>query len=73
MVSGYAIHVEGVCTDPNLLALYEQMNNSGRRHLPALRAGQAFGRARDKEVQVTIRDTGRFMDTRVRKDWWRGR
>jgi hypothetical protein len=73
VVSGYAIHIEGVCTDPNLLALYEQMNAAGRRHLPALRAGQAFGRARDKEVQVTIRDTGRFMDPRVRKDWWRGR
>jgi hypothetical protein len=73
VVNGYAVHVEGVCTEPNLLALYEQMNNSGRRELPALRAGQAFGRAREGEVQVTIRDTGRFMDPRVRKDWWRGR
>jgi hypothetical protein len=73
VVSGYTVHVEGVCPDPNLLALYEQMNAAGRRHLPALRAGQAFGRAREAEIQVTIRDTGRFMDPRVRKDWWRGR
>ncbi|MBN1993077.1 MAG: LysM peptidoglycan-binding domain-containing protein [Anaerolineae bacterium] len=73
VVSGYTIHVEGVCTEPDLLALYERMNAAGRRHLPALRAGQAFGRARDNEIRVAIRDTGRFMDPRTRKDWWRGR
>jgi hypothetical protein len=73
VVGGYTIHVEGVCTEPNLLALYNQMNGSGRRNLPALRAGQAFGRAREIEVRVAIRDTGRFMDPRVRKDWWSGR
>jgi len=59
--------------EPNLLALYERMNAQGRGHLPALRAGQAFGRARDTEIRVSIRDTGRFMDPRVRKDWWAGR
>ena len=73
VVSGYAIHVEGVCTEPNLLALYERMNASGRGQLPALRASQAFGRARANEIRVAIRDTGRFMDPRTRKDWWRGR
>jgi hypothetical protein len=73
VVGGYAIHVEGVCTEPNLLALYEQMNSAGRGQLPALKAGQAFGRARENEIRVAIRDTGRFMDPRVRKDWWRGR
>lgn len=73
VVSGYTVHVEGVCTEPNLLALYNQMNGSGRRKLPALRAGQALGRAREQEVRVAIRDTGRFMDPRVRKDWWSGR
>ena len=73
VVSGYTVHVEGVCTEPNLLALYNQMNSSGRRKLPALRAGQAFGRAREQEIRVAIRDTGRFMDPRVRKDWWSGR
>jgi LysM repeat protein len=73
VVIGYTLHVEGIYVEPNLLALYEQMNAAGRRHLPALRAGQAFGRARDNEIRVAIRDTGRFMDPRVRKDWWRGR
>lgn len=73
VVNGYALHVEGVCPEPDLLALYGRMNKAGRRELPALRAGQALGRARDSEIQVAIRDTGRFMDPRVRKDWWRGR
>ncbi len=71
--TGYAIHVEGVCVEPDLLALYQQMNAAGRGQLPALRAGQAFGRARDTEIRAAIRDTGRFMDPRVRKDWWAGR
>lgn len=71
--TGYAIHVEGICTEPSLLTLYERMNREGRRHLPALRAGQAFGRAIGDEIKVAIRDTGRFMDPRVRKDWWAGR
>ena len=72
VATGYAIHIEGVCVEPNLLALYQQMNGQGRRQLPALRAGQALGRARENEIRVAIRDTGRFMDPRVRKDWWRG-
>lgn len=73
VVSGYAIHVDGVCVEPGLLALYQKMNAEGRRKLPALRAEQPLGRARGPEIQVAIRDTGRFMDPRVRKDWWRGR
>lgn len=73
VVIGYTIHVDGICVDPRLLDLYNRMNAVGRRQLPALRAGQPFGRARGYEIQVAIRDTGRFMDPRVRKDWWRGR
>lgn len=73
VATGYAIHIDNICTEPKLLALYEQMNATGRARLPALRAGQAFGRARGNEIQVCIRDTGRFMDPRVRKDWWAGR
>ncbi len=72
VVNGYTLHVEGICVEPSLLALYERMNAAGRGQLPALRAGQAFGRARGDEVQVAIRDTGRFMDPRTRKDWWQG-
>ncbi len=71
--TGYAIHIEGTCTDPNLQKLYEQMNAAGRGQLPALRAKQPFGRARGDEIRVCIRDTGRFMDPRTRKDWWQGR
>jgi LysM repeat protein len=73
VVTGYTIHVDGVAVEPRLLALYNQANAAGRRNLPALRAGQAFGRARGVEIQASIRDTGKFMDPRVRKDWWRGR
>jgi hypothetical protein len=73
VVNGYTLHVEGVCVEPNLLALYERLNAAGRGQLPALRAGQALGRTRGNEIQVAIRDTGRFMDPRTRKDWWRGR
>jgi hypothetical protein len=71
VVSGYTLHVEKICVESNLLALYEQMNAAGRAHLPALRAGQAFGHARGDEIGISIRDAGRFMDPRVRKDWWR--
>jgi hypothetical protein len=73
VVGGYTVHIDGICTEPSLRALYEEMNAAGRGQLPALRARQACGRARDTEIRVAIRDTGRFMDPRVRKDWWRGR
>ena len=72
VAGGYAIHVEDVCVEPSLLEMYEQLNAAGRSKLPALRAGQAFGRARGNEIKASIRDTGRFMDPRVRKDWWHG-
>jgi hypothetical protein len=67
---GYAVHVENVCVEPSLLALYEAWDEAGRVRLPALRGGQPFGRARGTEIRVAIRDTGRFMDPRSRKDWW---
>jgi len=73
VVQGYTLHVENVCVEPSLLALYQSWNAAGRGQLPALRAGQAFGRARGNEIGVAIRDTGQFMDPRSRKDWWQGR
>lgn len=73
VIHGYTLHVEGVCVEPNLLALYESWNQAGRGNLPALRAGQALGRARSGEIKVAIRDSGTFLDPRSRKDWWRGR
>jgi hypothetical protein len=72
VVYGYTLHVEGVCVEPNLLALYRYMNAAGRGNLPALRARQPFGRAVGGEVGVAIRDTGAFMDPRSRNDWWIG-
>ena len=70
---GYGIHLEGVCVDPNLLALYNQGNAGGRAQLPALRANQPLGTAIGGELMAAIRDTGTFMDPRSQKDWWQGR
>jgi hypothetical protein len=70
VVEGYTIHVENVCVEPSLLALYQAWNSAGRDQLPALRAGQPFGRARGGEIGVAIRDAGTFMDPRSQKDWW---
>jgi hypothetical protein len=72
VVSGYTLHVENVCVDAALVALYQQLNDAGRHMLPALKAGQAFGRAQAERVGVAIRDNGTFLDPRSRKDWWRG-
>ena len=73
VVQGYTLHVENICVEPDLLALYQTWNEAGRGYLPALQAGQAFGRARGSEIGVAIRDNGAFMDPRSRKDWWKGR
>jgi len=70
---GYVIHIDGVCTDPDLLALYRQLHAEGRDRLPALRGHQAIGRAADGEIQIGIRDWGGFLDPRSRNDWWQGR
>ncbi len=73
VVHGYTLHLEGICVEPRLLALYEQWNAQGRGSLPALRPGQAVGRARRDTIGVAIRDSGTFLDPRSRKDWWQGR
>ncbi len=70
VVLGYTIHVENVCVEPSLLALYRAWNDAGRGELPALRGGQPFGRARGDEIGVVTRDAGTFMDPRSRRDWW---
>lgn len=70
---GYAVHLESICVDPNLLALYRQANADGRGNLPGLHNGAVLGTARTSEVLVAVRDRGEFMDPRSRKDWWRGR
>jgi hypothetical protein len=70
VVSGYTLHLENICVEESLLALYKTLDVAGRSELPALVEGQAFGRARDDAIHVAIRDTGQFMDPRSYKDWW---
>jgi hypothetical protein len=70
---GYVLHIDGVCTDPDLLALYQQSDAAGRYHLPVLKGHQAFGKALSGEIQIAIRDWGGFLDPRSRNDWWQGR
>ena len=73
VVAGYTLHLENILVDANLLARYEQTNAAGRGELPALRAGQAIGKASGDQILVGVRDAGSFLDPRSRKDWWRGR
>ena len=80
VANGYAVHLENICVDPNLLALYQaqigpdglRRLNNGAYRLPALRNDQALGTALGQEIGVAIRDRGSFLDPRSRKDWWRG-
>ena len=70
VVSGYTIHLDEICVDPNLLVYYQRLDNQGRNSLPALKGGETIGKAKSAEVKVAIRDSGNFMDPRSRKDWW---
>lgn len=62
----YAVHYQGLKTDPSLLALYRQSQGN---ELPGLTLDTPVGTATD-ELIVAIRDKGSFMDARSRKDWW---
>ncbi len=68
--SGYAIWVDGLRVDCNLLDLYRAGRESGEG-LPGLAADQIVGVAAGDTIRVAIRDRGSFMDTRSTKDWWR--
>jgi hypothetical protein len=71
VIAGYTLHLEGLCVDPALVALYEQADSAGRRQGPALQAGQAFARARAHALGISTRDCGAWMDPRNCADWWR--
>ena len=71
VVYGYTLHIDRICVDPALLALYRACDDAGRALLPALRPHQPFARARGDEVVIAIVDTGTFLDARSRLDWWR--
>ncbi len=69
---GYTVHIVGICTEPSLLALYEQLNAAGRHNLPAVRGGQPIGRAWGQEIAIAIRDNGPFLDPRDCESFWIG-
>lgn len=85
--NGYTLHLDGICTDPNLLALYTSLDNPGGPryvyygaadgtpdyNLPNLPAGQVLGTAPGGEIRVGIVDSGAFMDPRSRDEWWQVR
>ncbi len=72
VANGYAVHLENLCVDPNLLAQYQANNAAGRGQLPALRDNEVLGTAGAGEIRVAVRDRGVFLDPRSRKDWWHG-
>lgn len=77
--NGYTLHVDNICTDPNLLALYNSLDTGPRYvyvgypysyNLPNLADGQTFGTARATEIRAAIVDTGAFLDPRSCNEWW---
>jgi len=71
VVYGYTLHIDRICVDSALLALYKTCDDAGRTSLPALRPRQPFGRAYGDQVVIAIVDTGTFLDARSHTDWWR--
>jgi hypothetical protein len=67
---GYLVHIENFCVDPNLVALYQVLNENGRHQLPGVRADSVVGTAAGSEVDVVVRDSGSFLDPRSWQDWW---
>ena len=61
VIQGFTLHLENICVDPALLSLYTYWNSVGRSHLPALSAGQAFGREKaGYHRRGESRDNGTF-------------
>lgn len=80
--AGYTVHIDNICTDPNLLALYNTLDDpDGPRYvypndeylLPNLPAGYPLGVARGSEIVVAIVDSGAFQDPRSWDEWWQER
>mgnify|MGYP006291722291 CR=1 FL=1 len=84
---GYVVHVDGICTDPNLLALYRDLDRpDGPRYvyvppdrrpytypLPNLPSRHPIGTVPDGNVVVAVVDTGSFQDPRSLDEFWRVR
>lgn len=73
VANGYAVHLENLCVDPNLLELYTNSDANGRLSLPALREEEVLGVATLGDLLVAVRDRGAFLDPRSRLDWWQGK
>lgn len=76
---GYTIHIDKICTNPNLLSLYNSLDNpNGPRYdypspgynLPNLPGGKVFGTTSGQDMVVAIVDSGVFLDPRSCNDWW---
>jgi hypothetical protein len=84
---GYAVHIDNICTDPNLLALYNSLDDpQGPRYvyvdpsnrpytydLPTLTAGQPIGTVGAGDPVVAIVDSGTIQDPRSCNEWWQVR
>ncbi|GIK38585.1 MAG: hypothetical protein BroJett011_24180 [Chloroflexota bacterium] len=66
VVKGYTVHYVGLHTDPNLVALFRESKGS---ELPGLTLDTPVGVAGD-ELILAIRDNGKFLDARSKRDWW---
>jgi outer membrane biosynthesis protein TonB len=66
VVKGYTIHYLGLHTDPNLVAKFRESKGN---ELPGLTLDTPVGVAGD-ELIVAIRDNGKFLDMRSKRDWW---
>jgi hypothetical protein len=76
---GYTIYLNNICTDPNLLNLYNSLDNpNGPRYdypsavynLPSLPAGKIFGTTSGADIVLAAVDSGSFQDPRSCNDWW---
>jgi hypothetical protein len=72
VANGYVVHMEEICVDPNLVALYQGSTSAGRGFLPALREDEVVGSAPLGYLGLAVRDRGVFFDPRSRLDWWQG-
>jgi hypothetical protein len=84
---GYAVHIDNICTDPNLLALYNSLDDpQGPRYvyvdpgnrpyaydLPTLAADQPIGTVGAGDPVVAIVDSGTIQDPRSCNEWWQVR
>ncbi|MBK8049157.1 MAG: hypothetical protein IPK16_19790 [Anaerolineales bacterium] len=72
VANGYVVHLENICVDPALVALYQASNAAGRGALPALRQDETLGTMAQDALLIAVRDRGTFTDPRSRLDWWHG-